>query len=158
MKKCSVCNSDAKFRCQCSEIYFCDIHATPHSTEEGIHKLSLVLFSLDSVDRKSFDSKIISRLNLIRNCQNDIISYTAQAINQIVQSSTSLLQKIAEMHSSYFKLLTSKEHNNDDFQRVQEVLKTSLIKNYELKGFENDHQFYNQEFLKETDADYIAVF
>ena len=77
------------------------------------------------------------------------MTQAAELINQIGQLADAALQQLNKFLSGYLKLLTCKQFDDDDFLKVEKILKTEIIKNYEVKAFENEKNFdfFKHNFL-----------
>ena len=153
MRNCSICRTIAKLKCQCSDEYFCEAHAGSHLLKRGPHNIIPIPNELEPEERRVFEAKIISRVNLIHGCRNDIMAQSGRLINQIEQLANTAFLKLNEFSSEYLKILACKQYDNNDFLKVKKIQQIELIRNYEVNAFESEHvfQFFKQEFVEEVE-------
>lgn len=81
--KCSFCDEQALFKCNCNQPYFCQHHLGPHLATLKNHPFELIDIVIEAKEQKKSRSKILDRLEKIEKAKAKITSKSKALISLI---------------------------------------------------------------------------
>ncbi len=126
MEKCKWCPTRSIWKCDCSNLFFCQKHVEKHLTNDKKHLLIPVRNYLSLENRLKLKEEISKRQSTLEKLSSEIKSITSSLISRLTSLQDETLSKIEMLKSSYPSLLDQEEYSDEDSERVESLL-TSVL-------------------------------
>jgi WD40 repeat protein len=126
MEKCKFCTLKSIWKCDCSSLFFCQKHLEKHLTNDKKHLLIPVRNYLSIENRSKLKEEILKRESTLDKLSSEIKSKTSCLISRLTSLQDKALSKIELLKSSYPYLLDQEEYSDEDSERVESLLTSTL--------------------------------